>query len=114
LGCGDGEVLLEAAKLGATGIGVEIDPVRVFVARLRIFKNRLNNKVAIKRKDLFKEDLTNASVIIVYLVPKTLDKLLPKFKKQLKKGTRIVSFRYDLKLSPKKVDTESNLRLYVI
>jgi len=114
LGCGDGEVLLESGKLGAKGLGVEIDPIRVLIAKLRILANRLNKNIVIKRKNLFEQDLSNASVVIVYLVPKTLDRLLPKFKKQLKKGTRIVSYRYDVNLKSAKVDEENNLRLYII
>ncbi len=114
LGCGDGEALLEAGKLGARGLGVEIDPTRVFIARLRILVHKLNKRIFIKRSNLFEENLSEASVIIVYLVPKTLNRLLPKFKKQLKKGTRIVSYRYDINLKSAKIDKENNLRLYII
>lgn len=112
LGCGDGEVLLQAAKLGANGVGIEIDPSRVLVANLRVIKNNFQDKITIKKKNFFKEDLSKASVIIVYLVPKTLEKLLPKFKKELKKGTRIVSFRYKINLPVKSVDNKNKLYLY--
>ncbi len=114
LGCGDGEVLIEAGRVGAHGLGVEIDPTRVYIARLRVIFNKLNKNIFIKRSNLFDENLSRASVVIVYLVPKTLNKLLPKFKKQLKKGTRIVSYRYDMNLKPTKIDKENNLRLYII
>lgn len=114
LGCGDGEVLIQAAKIGAKGVGIEIDPTRVFVARFRLFKNKLENKIQIKRKNFFEEDLSQASVIIVYLVPKTLEKLIPKFKKELKKGTRIVSFVYEINLPLKEIDKKNKVRLYVI
>ena len=96
LGCGDGEVLIQSAKLGASGIGIEIDPTRAIVARLRIAKNNLQDKILIKRENFFKEDISKASVVIVYLVPSALKKLLPKFKKELKRGTRIVSFIYEI------------------
>ena len=62
----------------------------------------------------FDENISEASVIIVYLVPKTLDKLLPKFKKELKKGTRIVSFRYAINIPLKKIDKKNNIMLYII
>lgn len=114
LGCGDGEVLLQAAKLGASGVGIEIDPSRAFVADLRIIKNNFQNKIIIKRNDFFKEDLSKASVIIVYLVPKTLEKLLPKFKKELKKRTRIISFKYQMNLPLKSKDNKNKLYLYII
>ena len=114
LGCGDGEVLIQAAKLGAKGVGIEIDPLRVFIAKTRIVKNNFQQKVFIKRKSFFDENISEASVIIVYLVPKTLDKLLPKFKKELKKGTRIVSFRYAINIPLKKIDKKNNIMLYII
>src|SRR4030042_1836639 len=114
LGCGDGEVLIQSAKLGTRGIGIEIDPLRVIIAKIRIYKNNLNRKIFIKRKNFFEEDISEASVIIVYLIPQTLKKLLPKFKKELKKGTRIVSYRYEINLPLKKIDPKNNIRLYVI
>ncbi len=115
LGCGNGRVPILAAKeFGARGIGIEIDPLRFFVARILLYSNRLQQKVQIKRKNFFDEDLSNATVIFVYLVPKALGRLLPKFKKELKKGTRIVSYRYKAPLTLKKFDKNHNLRLYII
>ncbi|MCL6096799.1 MAG: 50S ribosomal protein L11 methyltransferase [Patescibacteria group bacterium] len=115
LGSGEGTALLIAAKeFGAKGFGVEIDPLRFFFSKF-IFKiNGLSNKVTIKRGNLFKQDISKASVVFVYLVPKTLDKLLPKFKKELKKGTRIVSFRYEINLPLKLYDKENKIWLYII
>lgn len=114
LGCGDGELLLCAAKIGASGIGIEIDPFRSFVARLRVVKSNFSSKIFIKRKNFFKEDISPATVIVVYLVPKTLEKLIPKFKKELKKGTKIVSFRYQMDLRLVKKDFKNKLYLYTI
>ena len=114
LGCGDGEVLIQAVKLGAKGVGIEIDPLRYFVAKLRFLKNNLSKEIIIKRDNFFNQDISNATVIIVYLVPKTLDRLLPKFKKELKKGTRIVSFRYKINMPLRSFDKKNNIRLYII
>ena len=115
LGCGDAEVLITAAeKFGTRGVGIEIDPVRFIVAKFRIESANLSNKIKIKRTNFFKANISPASVVIVYLVPATLAKLLPKFKK-LKKGTRIISYRYDIQgLKVKKQDKENDLRLYSI
>ncbi len=115
LGCGDAEVLITAAKeFGARGVGLEIDPLRFLIARSRVGLEGISDRVKIKRTNFFKKDISKASVVIVYLVPATLKKLLPKFRK-LKKGTRIVSFRYDIEgLKVKKMDKKNNLRLYVI
>jgi hypothetical protein len=106
--------LIQAAKIGAKGTGLEIDPTRAFIARFRLFKDKLEKKVLIKRKNFFNEDLSQASVIVVYLVPKTLEKLLPKFKKELKKGTKIVSFRYKINLPITNEDKGNKLYLYTI
>ncbi len=115
LGCGDGEVLLFAARnYDSCGVGVEIDPLRTLIAQFRVWKNKMSKKVVIKRKNFFDEDISRATVVIVYLVPKALQLLLPKFERELKKGTRIVSYRYDVPLKLKKSDTKYNLRLYVV
>ena len=48
LGCGDAEVLLQAALLGASGVGIEIDPSRAFIANLRVKKNNFQDKGRIR------------------------------------------------------------------
>ena len=70
------------------------------------------DRVTVKRKNFFDVDISQATVIFVYLVPKALGRLLPKFKNELKKGTRIISYRYEINLSLKKYDKENNIRLY--
>ncbi len=115
LGCGDGTFIITAAKeFKAEAIGVEIDPSRFLISKIRICLNNLSSKVKIKRKSFFNEDLSQATVVVIYLVPKTLEKLLPKFKKELKKGTRIISYKYKINLRLEKEDKKNNLRLYVI
>lgn len=115
LGCGDGEVLIQSALLGARGVGIEIDPIRAFLAKFNIIKNRLEKRIIIKRKNFFQEDISEASIVVVYLVPKALEKLLPKFKKELKKGTKIISFVYEIKyIKPNKIDAKNRLYLYII
>ena len=64
--------------------------------------------------DLFPSHDMDADVVFVYLVPKTLNRLIPKFKKELKKGTKIVSFKYEMDLKMIDEDRDSELRLYVI
>lgn len=114
LGCGDGTLIITAAKeYGARAVGIEIDPMRYWIAKLRVMFNGLQDKVIIKRKSFFDENISKATVVNVYLVPKTLNMLLPKFKKELKKGARIVSYRYEVKLPRNKFDKENNLNLYL-
>ncbi len=115
LGCGDGElILLAAKKYGANAVGVEIDFLRYFYAKTRVAINELNGKIKLKRKNFFKENISNASIIVVYLVPKTLDKLKTKFLNELKPGTKIVSYKYEMNLKKIKEDKENKLYLYKI
>lgn len=102
LGSGDGKVLIIAAKeFNARGIGVEIDPLRYFLSTLMMYINKVNEKIVIKRKNFFDVDISSATVVFVYLVPKTLERLKPKFLKELKPGTRIVSIKYEIDLPVK-------------
>jgi len=115
LGSGDGTALMVAAKeFGAKGIGIEIDPLRYWISKYLLKRNSVANKVKILRKNFFAQDLKDADVIFVYLIPKTLGKLLPKFKKELKKGTRIVSYVYEINLPLKDYDRKNKIRLYII
>lgn len=115
LGSGDGTALRVAVKeFGAKGVGIEIDLLRFFISSMLLHSNKLSDKVQIRRKNFFDVDISDATVIFVYLVPKALNRLLPKFKKELKKGTRIVSYRYEINLPLKKYDKENDIRLYII
>lgn len=115
LGSGEGTALFVASKeFGAKGFGIEIDPLRYLYSKLLLRINGLSPRVRIKRGNLFDEDFSKADVIFVYLVPKTLDKLLPKFKKELRKGVRVISYRYEMKLPLKEYDKKNQLRLYTI
>lgn len=115
LGSGDGAALIVAAKeFSAQGVGIEIDPLRVFISTLMIRIIKASDKITIKRKNFFDEDISKATVVFVYLVPKALQRLLPKFKKELKKGTRIVSYRYKIDLSLVREDKKYQLRLYEV
>lgn len=114
LGSGEGVALLVAEKeFNATGVGIEIDPLRYFYSKIFL---KLNNSTRVKiiKGNIFNESLSNATVVFIYLVPKTIEKLIPKFKKELKKGTRIVSYVYEVGLPIKKFDQKNQLRLYII
>lgn len=115
LGSGDGTALVVAAKeFGAKGVGIEIDPLRSFISSMLLHSNKLSDKVQIKRKNFFDVDISDATVVFVYLVPKALNRLLPKFKKELKKETRIVSYKYNIALPEAKIDEKNKLSLYVV
>lgn len=115
LGSGDANFLITAAKeFGVGGVGIEIDPLRVFVSRLLLHSNRVSDRVKIVRGNFFEHNFSQANVVFLYLVPKALEKLRPKLLRELHPGTRIVSLRYEMNLPLKKYDAENNLRLYVI
>lgn len=96
LGCGSGKALIVANReFGATGVGIEIDPLRSLWAKWNVWRAGAK-QVKILKENFFKIDLSDATVVYMYLVPNALKRLVPKFSKELKKGTRIVSYTYDL------------------
>lgn len=115
LGSGDGTALMIAAKeFGATGVGIEIDPIRYLISLILLNINGVSGKVKVIRGNFFEQNFEKADVVFVYLVPKALERLLPKFKKELKKGTRIVSFKYEISMPLKVFNKENEIRLYTI
>jgi predicted RNA methylase len=97
LGCGDAEHLIVfAKKYKIRCVGVEIDPLRYLIAKWNVRRNRLDKKITIRKGNLYDCDISTATVIYVYLLPRVLKKLLPIFKKQLKPGTKIISYRYKI------------------
>jgi len=97
LGCGDGRIPVTAArKYGARGIGIDIDPQRIKEANENVAKNNVGDRVKIVQGDLFEQDLSQATVVTLYLLPSLNVKLMPKLMKELKPGTRIVSHAFDM------------------
>jgi cyclopropane fatty-acyl-phospholipid synthase-like methyltransferase len=97
LGCGDGMIVTAAAKeFNAHAVGVDINPVRVKEANERVQKAGVADKVKILNEDLFETNISNASVVTLYLLPVLNVKLIPKLNRELKPGTRIVSQSFDM------------------
>jgi predicted RNA methylase len=115
LGSGDGGLLITAAKeFGARGLGVEIDPLRVWISRIAIRLTGQSENIKIIRKNFFDADITDGTVIFMYLIPKTLARLKPKLIKELKPGTRIVTFVYRIDLPVVREDLKNEIYLYQI
>jgi len=115
LGCGEGTALVIAAKeFGATGVGIEIDPFRVWISKIKVNFFGLSDKIEIRRDSFWNQDISDASVIFIYLIPKTLIKLRPKFLKELKPGTRVVTFVYQMDLPLFAKDEKAELYCYEI
>jgi SAM-dependent methyltransferase len=90
LGSGDGRIVIEAAKRGASGLGVDLDGNLVKLATENAAKAGVADKAQFRAMDLFETDLAPATVVAFYLLPNFNEKLLPRLLK-LKPGTRIVS-----------------------
>jgi SAM-dependent methyltransferase len=96
LGSGDGRIVIEAARrFGARGVGIEIDPELVKRAEAGARKAGVADRVTFTRADLFKTDLSNATVVTLYLSPSINLRLRSKLQ-QLRPGTRIVSHRFPI------------------
>ncbi|RPH61541.1 MAG: class I SAM-dependent methyltransferase [Acidobacteria bacterium] len=97
LGCGDGRIVVTAAqKYGARGIGIDIDPQRIKEANENVQKAGVGDRVKIMQADLFEVNISEATVVTLYLLPSLNVKLMPKLMKELKPGTRIVSHAFDM------------------
>ena len=90
LGSGDGRIVIEAAKRGARGVGVDLDPSLVRLANENAARAGVAERAQFRVQDLFETDLSPASVVTFYLLPEVNVKLLPRLL-ALKPGTRVVS-----------------------
>ncbi len=97
LGCGDGRIVVTAAKkYGCKAVGYDVDPQRIKESNENVEKNGVGGLVRIEEKDIFTLDLSKASVITLYLLPRLNVKLIPQLEK-LKPGSRIVSHDFRMK-----------------
>jgi SAM-dependent methyltransferase len=97
LGSGDGRLVITAAKrFGARGVGVELDSQLVETARIGAKDEGVADRVKFVQGDLFEADIKEASVVMLYLLPGFVTRLVPKFLSDLRPGTRIVSHDYPL------------------
>ncbi len=94
LGAGDGRVLIEAKKRypGIKAIGCELIPTIWALGKIRILLSRQD--VTLQLKDALKEDVSSADVVLLYLFPALMDRLVERFDKELKPGTRVVSHTF--------------------
>lgn len=97
LGSGDGRILILAAqKYGARGVGVEMDPVLVARAREAARDGQVADRVRFVEGDLFAADISEATVVTLYLSTLANRRLAAKLSRELRPGTRIVSQQFDL------------------
>jgi SAM-dependent methyltransferase len=104
LGCGDGRIVVTAAKkYGCKAVGYDIARKRIKESLANVEKNNVGHLVRIEQKNIFTLDLSKANVITLYLLPELNVKLIPQLEK-LKPGSRIVSHDFDMRgVKPDKV-----------
>lgn len=117
LGCGDGRVTTALTKgTGANGVGIELSLGHWMVSNLRKILSGAHH-VRFIWADVFHQDLSGADAVYLFLMPETYEKIRPKLEKDLKPGTRIVSYVWSIPgWVPTKVDRaegRSNVYLYV-
>ena len=97
LGCGDGRIVITAAKrYGARGVGIDINPERIKEANENAKAAGVQDKVKFIVGDLFKANFAEATVVTLYLLPDVNLALRPQLWRQLKVGTRVVSHDYHM------------------
>jgi len=95
LGSGDGITVITAAKRGATAIGIEYNPDMVDLSRANAAKAGVSAKATFRNADLFEMDLSEPTVITMFLLPQINMRLRPKIL-DLKPGTRVVSNSFNM------------------
>lgn len=97
LGCGDGRIVITAAKrYGARGVGVDIDPARIQEASANARAAGVSGQVKFVQADLFEVDISPATVVTLYLLTSLNLKIKPRLLQELRPGTRVVSHAFDM------------------
>jgi ubiquinone/menaquinone biosynthesis C-methylase UbiE len=97
LGSGDGRIAITAAKkYGARGVGIEIDPALVRKATENAAAAGVSDRVRFLNENLFTADISQATVVTLYLLQSINERLRPKLVRELKSGTRVVSHVFNM------------------
>jgi len=105
LGCGDGRVVIMADKeFRAEAVGFELSPFLYVVGQIkRLFSKASRTKILFR--DFYSQDLTKADAIICFLTPRTMPRLQKKLEKNVKSGTKLVSYAFEAKgWKPEKIE----------
>ena len=120
LGSGDGRLTRYAVKrYGVQGIGIDINPLLVWWSRFLSNRDGTGSQTQFLRKNVFDYSLKAVDYLYIFLMPELIVKLLPKFKKELKKGTVIIShgfkiIGYEKKLFHTEPDTSFSTFYYKV
>ncbi len=96
LGSGDGRIVIAAAKRGANGHGIDLDPKRIEEARKNASRAGVDDQIMFMEENIFETDFSQASVITMYLLPSVNKKLRSVLLDKLSPGTEVVSHSFDM------------------
>jgi predicted O-methyltransferase YrrM len=115
LGSGDGRVPITAARTyGARGVGIDIDPQRIKEATENLKAANVGDRVRFLNQDLFTTNISEATVVTLYLLPSLNLKVLPKLNAELKPGTRVVSHAFDMgDIKPQETQNVNGRTIYL-
>ena len=107
LGCGDGRIVIDAARIhGARGVGIDIDSRLIAQARANAQKAGVADRVTFRVQDAMTVDVSEATVVTLYLLAASNVKLRPILTRDLRPGARIVAHNYPIgDWEPDVVDT---------
>jgi len=115
LGSGDGRTPITAARTyGARGVGIDIDPARIKEANENLRTAGVADEVSFLNQDLFTSDISEATVVTLYLLPSLNLKLIPKLNAELQPGTRVVSHAFDMgEIQPDQTQNVNGRTIYL-
>jgi precorrin-6B methylase 2 len=116
LGSGDGRIIIEASlKYNAHAVGIEADPFRILWSYFALLRFGLHQRVKLIWGNLFNKDISDATVVTLFLWKSTNQRLKPKLVKELKPGTRVVSYLWAFHgWEPIQMDVDDEIFLYEI
>jgi hypothetical protein len=114
LGAGTGAIVFSAARsYGARVVGVEVEPIRILILRLRRWWGGPRDRVTIRWGNIFEVDLHSARIVAVFLWPGAMERLRPRLESQLPDGARVVSHWHKVPgWTPEVYDPELRVYLY--
>ena len=118
LGCGDGRIVIAAAKIyGARGVGIDIDPARITDARAAAAAAGVGDRVTFRVGDIFDPAVTvkDATVVTLFLLPELNRRLRPRLQQELRPGARVVSNSFDMgpEWPPTKAEQVGTFAIYL-
>ncbi len=116
LGCGDGRIIIAACReFKARAIGIEIEPIKFALTWLKLKFLGLNGRASVRLGNIFNQDISNASVITVFLTDKANDRLRKESFKKLRPKTRVVTYLWTFAdWEPIEVDARHKIYLYEV